>query len=196
MPKTDCKPLPRLSEADITRFNSKVDRSPGQGPKGDCHRWIGGLWKNGYGRFKARRKDLKAHRVALFLCTGVDPFPLLACHTCDWEPCCNGTHLFRGTVEENVRDRDRKGRTASGDRNGSRLHPERLARGDNHYAHITPGVREGAKNGRAILSNEQVLEIRCRHANGDVSFADLGREFNLTKENIGMIVRRQTWKHV
>lgn len=134
--------------------------------------------------------------MALYLYTGIDPGPLAACHTCDWPPCCRDEHIFAGTVLANIEDRDRKGRAASGDRSGPRLHPERLARGDKSYAHLHPETRQGIRNGRATLTEDQVREIRRRHALGGVSYAELGSEFHLTKENISMIVRCLTWKYV
>src|SRR5688572_756115 len=107
MATKDPKPLPAFSQNDIDRFWSKVDRTSGYGPNGDCWRWTDHLAR-GYGEFSAGYRQLRASRVAYFLCTGEDPWPLNVCHTCDWPPCCNGAHLFKGTHQDNVSDRTSK----------------------------------------------------------------------------------------
>ena len=39
-------------------------------------------------------------------------------HSCDRPACCNPAHLFVGTLQDNVDDRVRRGRSAYGERNG------------------------------------------------------------------------------
>ena len=48
----------------------------------------------------------------------------------------------------------------------------------------------------AKLDEDDVREVRAEHARGDVSFADLGRQFMVTAPTIRAVVTRQTWKHV
>lgn len=197
MPVIDCKPLPVFSVKEIQRFYSNIDRSPGQGPRGDCHAWVGSRFVNGYGRFKSKGRTMKSSRIGLMLCTGEDPYPLVVCHTCDWPPCNNEDHLFSGTVLANNQDRNKKGRAATGDRSGSRLHPERLARGVRNGLRVHPErAPMGERNRHAKLTDEQVKEIHRRYALGGVSYIELAREFNLTGANVSFIVRRLTWKNV
>jgi hypothetical protein len=35
---------------------------------------------------------------------------MFACHTCDYPPCINPDHLWEGTMQDNIADRDRKRR--------------------------------------------------------------------------------------
>jgi hypothetical protein len=91
-----------------------------------------------------------AHRRAWELTHGPITDGLHCLHHCDHPPCCNPSHLFLGAPADNVADMVAKGRQARGDRSGSRLYPERLARGEGHY--------------RARVTDAQVVAIRARHA--------------------------------
>ncbi len=187
MANTDCKPLPTLSEKDIRRFWRKVDKTPGHGPNGDCWLWTKSS-RSGYGQFsfggKGANRQLVANRVALFLQTGIDPGPLLACHSCDIRLCCNGEHLFAGTHAENSADAVKKGRWPTGDRSPARLHPEKMA--------------HGAKNGSCTHSKikpSQIVEIREAYAAGE-SQPKLARAFGVRQSTISRIVTRKRWKHI
>lgn len=117
MPFKHPKPLPPFSESDIARFWSKVDKTPGQGPNGECWGWTAGKFSFGYGCFgvsvEGRRRELEAHRVAYFFHKGEDPYPDLVLHGCDWGPCCRGEHIRKGSVLDNVTDRVIRGRSNS-----------------------------------------------------------------------------------
>lgn len=102
----------------VDHFWSKVDR------RGDdeCWEWTGPYHRNGYGKFHhaptARNDDWHlAHRLALELTLGrkfsADEFVL---HACDNPPCCNPKHLRLGTAADNVKDRERRGRSPRGER--------------------------------------------------------------------------------
>jgi hypothetical protein len=96
------------------QFMPRVDKTPGQGPKGDCWQWTGSLDNKGYGRLKRNRKTVKATHVALEL----DGRPLaagqMACHTCDNPPCVRPDHLHAADHEWNMRDKADKGRQPHG----------------------------------------------------------------------------------
>jgi hypothetical protein len=176
--------LPELTPQDIQRFWSKVDKSPGQGPKGKCWGWKGHIMKGGYGVFSASSKTLKAHRIAYFIHNHIDPGPLLVCHECDWPPCCNPADLFIGSYADNRADCDSKGRTgrACGDKSGARTKPHRIARGE--------------RQGHSLLTTEQVLAIRSEYATGTITQKELGLKFKVSRSAIKMIVNRTNWKHV
>lgn len=100
------------------RFWSHVDKDgpiPSRRPElGPCWVWTGHRLPKGYGLFYLDRVDEKrkftyGHRFSYELHVG----PLedrQCCHSCDNPPCCNPTHLFKGTQVENTRDAIYKGR--------------------------------------------------------------------------------------
>ena len=149
----------RSDEADRVRFWNKVDQ-----PVEGCWLWQGTLLAQGYGCFKIAGRMYKAHRLAYTFAVEAIPSGLFVCHHCDNPRCVRPDQLFLGTIQDNVLDSVRKGRWATGDRSGARTHPERLARGDKHWLHLHPETRRGELNGRAVLTPQQVEDIRCRYA--------------------------------
>jgi hypothetical protein len=57
-----------------------------------------------------------ASRVAWELAKGPIPSGMSVCHKCDAPACINVDHLFLGTHQENMADRDAKGRVPNGER--------------------------------------------------------------------------------
>lgn len=55
--------------------------------------------------------------------------------------------------------------------------------------------KTGIKNGRAILNEEDVWNIRKLHQNG-TSIAEIARVFNRGWQTINHIVKRSSWKHI
>lgn len=168
-----------LSRKDIERFWSYVER----GSDDSCWLWRGAPGSS-YGIFTLCRNGKAtthgAHRIA-FLLEHHDPGDFLVLHSCDVPLCVNPGHLFLGTQADNVADRVAKGRSATGDRHGSRTHPERLAR--------------GASNGMSKLDEVAVSEIR-RLAMTGVRHKDIAGMFGVSRSNVGEIVSRRTWRHV
>lgn len=174
------KPLPELSPSDIARFWSHV----AVGAPDACWPWKAGRFKGGYGQFKVHGRSIKTHRIAFRLFHGVDAVGQLIRHTCDNPPCCNGRHMIAGNATENAADAIERSRfrPASGERHGSRTHPERTARGE--------------RVGGAKLTEDQVKEIRALYAGGGITQAAMGQRFGVKRETIGRITRGQNWFHV
>ena len=80
-----------------------------------CVEFTGYRNEHGYGVILGENgKTALAHRAAWTIHHGAVPDGLCVCHKCDNPSCCNVEHLFLGTHLENMRDRDRKGRTLKG----------------------------------------------------------------------------------
>ena len=150
-------------------------------PDTGCWEWTGCIFKtSGYGQINIEKKPTTVQRAMAHLVLG--PSPLYACHACDNPLCFNPEHLFYGTALDNMRDAVRKGRTATGDRNGLHRRPELAARGE--------------RAGGARLTTEQVIEIRHLYRRGVYGLKRLARQFGTTDTNVLHIVRRDTWRHV
>ena len=91
----------------LDKFWSKVDIKK----KHECWPWTGGIDRDGYGRMPfVKGIGDRAHRISAII-HGMGPGKDCVCHTCDNARCVNPNHLFIATVEENNKDRSKKGRT-------------------------------------------------------------------------------------
>lgn len=184
------------------RFWAKVQKS--SDPDG-CWLWTGATYSNGYGHIGEggqSHRTLSAHRVAWWLATGIWPkTDETVCHDCpdgDTRSCVRNDsvgvyvvdgiayprrgHLWLGNQPANLADMAAKGRGASGDKSGSRTHPESIMRGE--------------RNSQSKLTADQVRTIRTRYADGGVLQSTLADEYGLTFQTISNIVRRRSWSHL
>lgn len=188
-------------------FWTKVDRTSSPN---DCWFWTGNISTGGYGRISTRRKDIVrpgkksrtilAHRLSWEIANDPIPHGLCVMHDCpggDKPHCVNPAHLKLGTLADNCRDRHAKGRTAYGDRNGSRTHPESRPRGENNPSRKYPErLARGEKVATSKLTAKQVRHIRQLHANGKYNYLELGQMFGVSNVAISCAVQRKTWRHI
>ncbi len=151
----------------VDRFWVRVDKSSG------CWLWTGSVDKWGYGSISCRGlfgeagpRTTGAHRVAYWLALGLFDLSLFVCHRCDTPACVNPAHLFLGTAKDNAADRNRKDRTARGERSA-----------------------------QARLTAANVETIRERSESG-VSNKSLAAEFGICRQHVSAIIKNQRWKHV
>lgn len=123
-----------FDDVTLSRFWSKVDKTPGYGPKGDCWEWTGAsIKKDGRGIFWLDRKNQIASRVALSMKLGRPlGIGIFACHSCDNPKCCNPSHLWEGDNKQNIHDARSKGRLARMDQTHCRKGGHPLT-GENLY---------------------------------------------------------------
>ena len=157
-------------------FWSKVRKGPG------CWEWTAFVNKGyGYGRapWTASRQ---AHRISWVLHFGPVPPGLLVCHRCDNRICVRPDHLFLGTTDDNMADMVAKGRSASGERNGLRKHPDRAPRGE--------------RQAFAKLTTADVLAIRAAKAEGERA-TKLATKYGVSVGHIyNLCSRQRAWRHV
>lgn len=107
-----------------------------------------------------------AHRQSWVMANGPIPRGMCVLHRCDVPLCVRPDHLFLGTRGDNNRDCKQKGRNARGE-----------------------------KNGQALLTESDVIDIRSLAAMG-AKRSSLAAAFDVTKSTIGMVVTRKHWAHV
>ena len=134
--------------------------------KSGCILWTGYTNPWGYGRVRFHGRMLRTHQVAWELTKDPIPFDLCVLHKCDNPPCVNPDHLFLGTQADNVADRERKGRTACGER--------------------MPNAK---------LSSDAVREIHSASKKGS-SRVSLARRFGVSPQRISEVALGKAWRHV
>lgn len=128
------------------------------------------IWKGAgdrYGKLEFKGKQYTTHRVSYELKYGKIPKGLQACHTCRNKKCCNPNHIYAGTAKQNSADKIKDG------------------------TH-----QEGESCPHHILSERQVLEIRRRYKEENISQRTIAKEYGVTRGAITGIVKRKTWKHL
>lgn len=171
---------PNLTPKQIERFWRTVDTTNQNG----CWPWKGKR-KHDYGVFVAQadgwKRELRAHRVALWLTTG--EWPEVAMHRCDVRLCCrcDESHVHAGTTLLNIEDRVQKGRSASGDKHGSRTKPNQRPRGERHAL--------------AKLTEAIVRSMRHDRLNG-LHYRDIATKHGVSVSTTRGVLSYQSWKHV
>jgi hypothetical protein len=183
-----------------------VDR---RGPD-ECWPWLGYVRakRSGYGAFWFDGRFVPAHVFAWTIANGQMPADKpCGCHSCDvrypagsieYRKCCNPSHIWPGTQADNVADMLAKGRSnpASGDRHGTRTHPESRCFGDrNGYWRHRDLVRRGEQHSLAVLTERAVREIRGLLSSGHRQ-GDIAATYGVTQSSISKIKRLVRWGHI
>lgn len=165
----------RTKNIACVRLWSKVEvRSPFE-----CWPFKGSVQPDGYGNVRIARVGYKAHRLVWELINGSIPAGHVVMHKCDNPSCCNPLHLLTGTHQQNMADRNAKGRQARGMRSGKWRYPEKYI-GENHPC--------------AKLTWAQVAEIRL--AGKEAGQAALARKYGVSPGAIHQIFTGRAWREL
>lgn len=148
------------------RFWSKVDKTAGYGPNGDCWVWTAHKDAFGYGSFNRRGYSGRtAHRASYELNTGPIPEGMVIRHKCDNPSCVRPDHLDIGTHQDNSDDQVSRGR-------------QRAPRGTKHHSN-----RLTEDQARAIHGDQ-----RCEK--------EIAAEYGVTTAAVWLIRNERNWKHL
>lgn len=131
-----------------------------------CWLWTGAQVPLGYGYIgEGGYKVHRAHRLSYEWRFGPLPSGAVICHRCDNPACVNPDHLFRGSQKDNMQDAKSKGRTT-----------------------------QGAKHGRARLTEELVQQIRTARQDG-VTHREIAARFGISQGHTTNILNGKVWAH-
>lgn len=156
-----------MSSVDSTvaeRFIKKVFKS-----ENGCWLWQAAINKRGYGIVKIDGRSLLAHRASWEIHNGSIPDGLFLCHKCDVRDCVNPGHLFLGTNQDNVTDKENKGR-------GNQA--------------------KGERSPNSKLHRLQVMAIRYRREVLGETVESLGKTYGIAHANISQVCLYRVWKHL
>lgn len=130
-----------------------------------CREWQGSTDKDGYGKITHRHKTIRPHRAIYedYFSMKLLPTQQLN-HTCDNRKCCNALHLYAGTQQQNIKDRDSRNRQA-----------------------------RGTKNANNKWSEDQVREVRKLRDEGN-SLQKISDITKIPKGTVSMIVSKRNWR--
>jgi len=155
-----------LTLKQINYFKSKLVRNDN-----GCEIFTGCINRRGYGKLcfciRNTKTYILAHRLAMFLHTGLNPKKLHVLHKpliCHNKACCNKEHLYFGTQKHNRADMKLDGTILSGEKNPS-----------------------------AKLTLEKVAEIRILLADNENS-AEIAAAYDISRRQIDRIKNNENWK--
>lgn len=136
-----------------------------------CWNWLLHLDRDGYGHMTIRYENgdilnKKSHRMAYSLLVGEVPDGMSVCHKCDNPKCVNPDHLFLGTQQDNMNDKQNKNR--------------------HHF---------GEKHPMAKLKEEDVSSIKFK-ANSGSTHDSIAKEYGVCRQTISRIVSGSGWANL
>lgn len=154
---------PKTYQNVLRRLLASVLRDSGSG----CWVWQKYRNRRGYGCMTMRASlSFLAHRVSYTLFRDAVPSGMMVCHHCDNPPCCNPSHLFVGTRQDNMDDMKRKGRSPA-----------------------------GTASPNSKLTDADVMEIRRRYEAGERT-EDIATRFNIKARNVSWVATGKAWSHL
>lgn len=175
------------------------------------------LDKDGYLKACLARSGSKIYRFVHYLVAaafiGPRPLGMVVNHKDATEPATmklnnRADNLEYVTNQQNADHASRNGLLATGDRHGSRVHPERLRRGDNHPSKLNPPylprgdahyarqhpekMARGIGHGMVKLSEETVRAIRSAAG----LHRDIAAFYGVDRSTVGDIKTGRTWRHL
>lgn len=159
-------------EEAFLRLKTGVEELQPTADKTICWNWVKGKDRDGYGVLQFDGKQWRAHRLAYYAWRSEIPAGMVVRHACDNPSCIRPNHLILGSVADNNRDRDERGRTSQGTA---------------HY--------------RSKVTAQAAREIRRRYDPGDGSYipgrkgrapgngASLRREFGISRSTMYRVLK-------
>lgn len=124
------------------------------------------LNRDGYCYLYHDGRQQRAHRLIYSECFGEIPNGLVVRHKCDNPSCINPEHLETGTHKENTSDAIKRGRTATGE-----------------------------KNGRSMINDNDAKEIKIMLSNGVVP-RKIARILGVSYKSVHGISESDRWSHI
>lgn len=125
-------------------------------PRFYCKDWI-----------KNKKVMYRIHRFSYETFVGPIPNGMCVLHRCDNKKCANPHHLFLGTVSDNNKDRNKKGRQA-----------------------------KGIKHASAKLDDASVKKLRELYSSGMYTIRSLGKLFGVSHTVARRAAVKLTWRHI
>ena len=153
---------PEPDKYDIARFFSKVNVKRSMF---ECWEWTAASVHSDmtYGAFAIGHSRISAHRFSYEYFHGRIPEGLVVRHRCDNPLCVNPWHLETGTHQDNMLDKILRGRT-----------------------------NKGSSNGRAKLTEDQVLDI----VKDDRPYTAIAKEYGVDHTSVRNIKLGKSWAHL
>lgn len=134
-----------------------------------CWIWKKYTDRDGYGNCTFKGKVKQAHRVSYLAFRGEVPDDKMVCHHCDIPSCVNPEHLYVGDHFTNAQDKHSRGRNKP---------------------------INGESNNMAVLTEQQVLEIRSNYTGKWGEQIRLCKKYGISSPHMSAILKGKYWKHI